>query len=302
MLPFQGSDPGSNPGWGIQIIYNLFVLYTFMDVIKYSGGIEPFNPQKVRYTLIEAGGSKKLAGEAVEEVKKNYHENMKTGEILNLLLKFLKKEPGVSERYDLKRAIMSLGPSGFPFETFFANVLNHYEYKTKVGEKLIGDNIVYEIDIIAQKIHGKKFMVECKYHNKLGIMTKIRHAEKAYRTFLKLQEYKFYQPWLSTNTKCSQDTIKYAGKVNLRITSWAYPKNESLRILIENQKLYPITILKSLPSKIKEKLYNSKILIAKDLLGYDSKELIKKTGLTKEEFAETIQKVKEVMEDGSKRL
>lgn len=266
-----------------------------MQVIKYSGGIEPFDPHKIEYTVQEAGGSKKLAREAVETVKKNFHKNMKTGEILNLLLKFLKKEPGVSERYDLKRAVMSLGPSGFPFETFFANVLEHYGYKTKVGEKLIGNNVVYEIDIIAQKIGGKKFMIECKYHNKLGTMTKIQKAEKTYRTFLKLQKYKFDQAWLATNTKCSQETINYAEKINLKITSWAYPKNNSLVMLIENKKLYPITILKSLPNHIKEKLYNSKILIARDLLEYDTKKLKQITELTKEEIKETLQKVREII-------
>jgi len=268
-----------------------------MQVIKYSGGIEPFEPQKIEYTIQEAGGSKKLAQEAVEEVKKNFHKNMKTEEILNLLLKFLEKEPGVSERYDLKRAIMSLGPSGFPFETFFAHILNNYGYKTKVGEKLIENNIVYEIDIIAQKIHGKKFMIECKYHNKLGTMTKIHHAEKTYRRFLKLKRYNFYQPWLATNTKCSSDTINYSKKVNLKITSWAYPKEESLRVFIERKKLYPITILKSLPNGIKEKLYNSKILIAKDLLKYDVKKLVQMTGLTEKETIEIIQKVKEILKD-----
>lgn len=266
-----------------------------MEVIKYSGGIEPFDANKINYTIREAGGSEKLARESVEEGKRNFHKNMKTSEILNLLLKFLKKEPGVSERYDLKRAIMSLGPSGFPFETFFANLLKHYNYKTKVGEKLIGNNIVYEIDIIAQEVGGKKFMIECKYHNKPGIVTKIRYAEKAYRTFLKLKKYKFDQPWLATNTKCSGEVIGYSKKVNLKITSWAYPKNESLRVLINNQKLYPITILKSLPDNIKEKLYNSKILIAKDLLDYDTKELIQMTELTEKEIKETIQKVKEII-------
>jgi len=266
-----------------------------MQVIKYSGGLEDFDSEKIRYTIREAGGSKKLAREAVKEVEKNYHKNMKTGEILNLLLEFLKKEPGVSERYDLKRAVMSLGPSGFPFETYFSNVLKHYGYKTKVGEKLIGDNIVYEIDIIAQKIGGKKFMIECKYHNKLGTMTKIHHAKKVHRTFLRLQKYKFNQAWLSTNTKCSQDTINYAENINLKITSWSYPRNESLRVLIEDKKLYPITILKSLPNHIKEKLYNSKILIAKDLFEYDTKKLKQITELTEEEISTVIQKARDII-------
>ena len=270
-----------------------------MKIVKYSGKVEEFDSEKIKRTIVNAGGSKKLAEEAVREVVKQYHEGMTTKEIMKILLGLLKKEPGVAERYDLKRAIMSLGPSGFPFEIFFAHVLNHYGYETRIGEKLIGNNIAYEIDIIAQKIAfgkpGKKFLVECKYHNKPGIMTKIRYAKKTYGTFLALKDYNFDQPWLATNTKCSFDTIDYAKSVNLKITSWTYPKDESLLILIENQKLYPITILQSLPNRIKEKLYNSKILIAQDLLQYSLDELKQKLQLPEKEIKEIIRKVKDII-------
>lgn len=266
-----------------------------MQVTKYSGGIEPFEPYKIKNTIIEAGGSEKLAKEAVQKVKKNYHKDITTAKILDILLDFLKKEPGVSERYDLKRAIMSLGPSGFPFETFFAGLLNHYGYKTKVGEKLIGRDIVYEVDIIAQKIRGRKFMVECKYHNRLRTLTNIYHAKKTHRKFLKLKKYRFNQDWLATNTKCSLDVIDYAKKINLKITSWAYPKEESLRMLIQKKKLYPITILKSLPNGIKERLYNSNILIVKDLIKYNRKELRQITELSEEEINFVVQKAKDVI-------
>ncbi|MDP2628966.1 MAG: ATP cone domain-containing protein [Nanoarchaeota archaeon] len=264
-----------------------------MKVVKYSGKIEEFNPEKIIGTILRAGGSKKLASEAVQEVIKNYHEGMTTKEVLNITLGFLKKEPGVPERYDLKRAIMSLGPSGFPFEIFFASVLENYGYKTEVGEKIIGRGFVYEVDIIAEK--EKKFMVECKYHNKVGIITKIRYAKKAYERFLDLKSFGFNQPWLSTNTKCSYDAIEYAKNVNMKITTWTYPKTESLRELIEKKRLYPVTILKSLKPRIKERLYNSKILIAKDLLKYSPEELRQKTRLPEKEIKEILRKVREVV-------
>lgn len=273
-----------------------------MKVVKYSGEVEEFDAEKIKRTIIGAGGSKKLAENAVQEVMRQYHEGMTTKEILTILLGLLKKEPGVAERYDLKRAIMSLGPSGFPFEIFFAHVLEHYGYSTKIDEKLIGNNIIHEIDIVAEKIPsgkqaGKKFMIECKYHNKPGIRTKVRYAKKTYGTFLALKNYNFDQPWLATNTKCSFDTIEYAKSVNLKITSWTYPKDESLRSMIENQKLYPITILQSLPNRIKEKLYNSKILIAQDLLQYSTQELKQKLQLPEKEIAQIVRKVKDIVEE-----
>ena len=271
-----------------------------MQVVKYSGEVEEFSPEKIKRTIINASGSKKLAEEAVREVVQQYHDPMTTKEILEILLGLLKKEPGVAERYDLKRAIMSLGPSGFPFEIFFAHILEHYGYTTKVGEKLIGNNLVYEIDIVAQKLppgkqSGKKFLVECKYHNKPGLATKVRYAKQTHEKFLALKNYNFDQPWLVTNTKCSFDTIEYAKSVNMKITSWGYPKEESLMVLIKKQKLYPITILQSPPNKIKEKLYNSKILIAQDLLQYSLPELKQKLQLPEKEITGIIRKVKDIV-------
>lgn len=261
-----------------------------MQVIKYSGEVEQFNPRKIYRSILEAHGSRHLANEAIAEVKRYYHKNITTEEILNILINFLKREPGVSERYDLKRAIMSLGPSGFPFEIFIANLLKHHGYKTEAGVKLKGKMIYQEVDVVAQR--GKKFMIECKYHNEPGIITKLHPAMYTYARFLDLQKYRFDQPWLVTNTKCSHDARKYAEGVNLKITSWNYPKNSSLQILIDEKKLYPITILKSLPDGIKEKLYSSKILITKDLLDYSQKELMRKLNLSEKEVGKIIEQVR----------
>jgi hypothetical protein len=167
-------------------------------VIKSSGEEERFNHRKIYSTVIDAGGSKKLAKEAVDEVKKYYREGMETKKILKLLLDFLKKEPGVSPRYDLKRAIMSLGPTGFPFEDFFARVLEYHGYKTKTDRHLKGKVITHEVDIVAVK--KKKWMVECKYHNENGTISRLHPAMYTYARFLDLSRQKFDGGWLVTNT------------------------------------------------------------------------------------------------------
>ena len=269
-----------------------------MQVIKRSGEFEKFNPKKIYYSVREAGGSKFLAKEAMHRIRLFYHKNVTTDEILDILLKFLKKEPGVSERYDMKRAIMSLGPSGFPFETFFASLLKHYGYDVKTDIKLKGKMIYQEVDIVAQK-GSAKFMIECKYHNEAGIITKLHPALYTYARFLDLNQYNFDQPWLVTNTKCSNDAKKYAEGVNLKITSWNYPKYESLQSLIENQKLYPITILKSLPSGIKERLYSSKILIIRDFLNYSPKQLQQMLSLSENEVRKILQKVSDILRENN---
>ena len=249
-----------------------------MYVIKASGKKEEFDPEKILRTLLRAGASRNLANDIVSQVKSKIHDLITTREILDMALDLLKnKQPEVGARYDLKRAIMNLGPTGFPFEQFFAEILRYYGYKTKVGQTVQGKITDHEVDVIAEK-NSEKYMIECKYHNSLGVYTNIRVALYIYARFLDLKK-KFKQPWLSTNTKCSTKAILYAKGVGMKITSWKYPKNESLQELIEKKNLYPITILKSVNNNIKTKLSKAGIMLAKNLINYDLNELKKKIKL-----------------------
>jgi len=261
-------------------------------VIKASGLEEKFSSRKIYTTILEAGGTKEIAQEALNAVKEKYYEKITTQEILEIILKALNKYPGLAAKYDLKRAIMSLGPTGFPFEQFFADLLREYGYKTKVGTKQKGKIITHEIDIIAEK--EKKYMIECKYHNQSGKHTKLHAALYTYARFLDLK-IKLDNSWLVTNTKCSEDAINYAKGVNLKITGWKYPESESLQKMIEMKKAYPITILKTLKEETKEKLFKEKIVLVRDLLNYNIKDLIKKTGLNEQEINKIIEETKEIL-------
>ena len=249
-----------------------------MYVIKASGKKEEFKPNKILSTLLRAGASRKLASEIVKEVQRKIRDGVTTREILDIALGSLKnKNPEIGAIYDLKRAVMNLGPTGFPFEKFFAEILKNYGYNTEVGRIFRGEITSHEVDIIAKK--NSTYMVECKYHNSLGVYTNLKVALYVYARFLDLKK-KFDRPWLSTNTKLSRKAIVYANGVNMKITSWQYPEKESLQELIEKKKLYPITILKSVNDSVKWKLSNAGVLLAKNLLDYNLKELKIKTGIS----------------------
>ena len=240
----------------------------------------------------EAGASKRLINETVFLVKSKIKQNTTTEEILNITLKNLKKEPGVAERYNLKRAIMNLGPTGFPFEEFIAEILRNYGYKTTTDMKLKGKVVYQEVDVIAEK--DKKFMIECKYHNEPGTDTRLQPAMYTYARFLDLTQHKFDQPWLITNTKCTSDAIGYARGVNLKITSWNFPREESLLRLITQKNLYPVTIL-FLTNEIKEKLIMNKIVLLKTLTEKNLTELYKLTNIPIKELEKIQNKAREVL-------
>ena len=249
-----------------------------MYVTKCSGEKERFMPEKIIRTLGRAGVSRKDAQTIVSEIKGKIYDGIQTKTILQLALNKLKKQDPISgARYDLKRAIMNLGPTGFPFEQYFAEILRHHGYKTTVGRIFGGKLISHEIDVCAKK-DSKTYLIECKYHNAPGIYTSIKVALYVYARFLDLKE-KFDSPWLATNTKFSDKVEKYARGMGMRLTSWQYPKGESLQELIETKNLYPITILKSVNDSVKGKLSQANIMLVIHLADMDIEQLKRKTKL-----------------------
>ncbi len=270
-----------------------------MKVIKANGELEVFDKNKIKRTVLKAGGSEDFAKKIASRIEKESHDGITTNEILKKILRLLKDKPLIALKYNLKRAIMSLGPTGFTFEEYFSQILQNYGYNTKVDLTLKGKAITQEVDILAEK--NKTFMIECKYHNKIGIHTDSKVAMYTYARFLDLKnnpKNKIDQGWLVTNTKCTSHAIKYAKAVNLKITSWKYAsKNEkNLQELIREKKLYPITILHSVKGKIRQKLVESKIVLVKSIINYDIISLRQKTGLSKKELNTLINEANKVMD------
>jgi len=275
-----------------------------MKVIKASGNKEAFSSKKIYYSILESGASKQLARDTTKIVKQKIRENITTDQIYKLIITKLKKEPGVAERYNLKRAIMSLGPAGYAFEKYFAEILEAYGYKTKVGIHLKVKKIQHEVDVLAEK--KNKYMIECKYHNQTGIHTRLQPALAAYARFLDLKQHKIDQPWLVTNTRCTRDATNYAKGVNLKITSWmpqnssirgtpgGDPQKDSLQQLIEKKKLYPITVL-FLEESIRQAFLNNRIIMLKTLVEMQTEELFRKTNIPIKDLEKLQERAKKII-------
>ncbi len=281
-----------------------------MDIIKASGEEEKFEKEKVFQSLRRAGAGPRLAAEICQRVAKVFKPGMSTNDIFEQTLNFLEKENSIlAARYNLKKAIMELGPTGFPFERFVAEILKEYGYETKVGKQVRGYCVTHEVDVIAEK--GKeRFMIECKYHNSHGIKSDLKVALYTYARFLDIKmawekipgrkcffhqgcpvkysskkkesfidKCTFNGAWLTTNTKCTSQAIRFARCQGLKIISWRYPSGGSLNDLIENRGLYPITILPSLSGFLKKRFAQNNIILAKDLLRYSQNDFIKTFGI-----------------------
>jgi len=266
-----------------------------MFVIKASGEREKFDPEKIRRTCLRAGATKELADAVVKKVSEEVYDGIPTRKLLEMVLKYLDVEmPHIAARYDLKGAIMRLGPAGHEFEDLVARIFDELGYKTTVRTTIKGACVDHEIDIIARK-EGKCFMVECKYHNAPGIYTGIKEVLYTYARFLDLKEGKkagkcmdFTQPWLVCNTKFSPDSIQYASCKNMRLLGWKYPPKKGLEAIIQEKKLFPVTVLRSVDRASQGRLIDNGYIFCKDLIRFKADEIEARTRLSRKKLNEMI--------------
>ncbi len=92
-----------------------------INIVKHSGDVVPFDAKKLINSLRRAKANEELIQQIVEEVNASLYDGMTTKQIYKMAFKMLKGKSSVSaSRYKLKKAIMELGPTGFPFEKFVA--------------------------------------------------------------------------------------------------------------------------------------------------------------------------------------
>jgi len=272
-------------------------------VVKRDGRREEFDRRKIIRTCIRAGASREIAEKIAKEVEKRVYDGMSTEKILELVLSLLETYAFSSAaRYDLKMALLRLGPAGYEFEKFVARLLKEYGYKTETNALVHGKCAEHEIDVIAKK--GERiYMIECKFHNLPGIYTGLKEVLYTYARFLDLKEgfeegkheFDFAFPWLFTNTKFSQDAKKFAVCRNILLTGWRYPRSESIEKLLERKGLYPVTVLRNLRKREEEILINSGYVFCRDLLAVGMEEISGKTGIGMNTLKKLVEESREVV-------
>lgn len=245
-----------------------------IKIIKASGESVPFNEERLRHSLQRAGASENSVEEITKEISERLYENIPTKKIYRMAFNLLKKRSGsFAARYHLKNAIMELGPSGFPFEIFIAEILKWQGYQTQTGVISHGKCVSHEVDVIAEK-ENELVMVECKYHNKPGIFcdvktplyvnSRFKDLEYTWKNIPGRQEIK-YSGWLVTNTRFSFDAVQYGTCAGLHLLSWDYPAKNGIKDQIDKLGLYPVTCLTSLTKLEKQKLLDRKIVLSHEI-------------------------------------
>lgn len=240
-------------------------------VIKADGEQELFQEDKLDASLERAGATKDTRRAIVSHILRELKDGMTTEEIYHHAFELLKRAdaPPVAARYSIKRAVFALGPSGYPFERFFASVLAAHGWKTRTGVALSGRCAPHEVDILAEK-DGKKVGVEAKFHNDPAGRTDIKDALYVYARYEDLKKApdaysRVDEGWLVTNTRFTRNAVRYGQCANLTMIAWDYPRDRGLHTLIESAHVHPLTCLTTLSDSEKRVLLERNIVLCRDV-------------------------------------
>ena len=230
-----------------------------VKVVKADGTSEEYSEQKIIASAKRVGVPHDLLDPMLGEIREHLFDGVSTADIFRIIQKYLEGH-GVSylsAKYNLKAALSELGPSGYPFEKFIAELLTAEGYVCETNKSIPGKCVTHEVDVLAQK-EGVTYFIEAKFHKNVSQRSDVRVALYIYGRYLDISDAHQgkgpTRPWIVTNTRFSSDAVNFATCRNLRITSWGYPKGDGIMDLIERTKLHPITMLPVLTEEDKRRL------------------------------------------------
>jgi Holliday junction resolvase-like predicted endonuclease len=245
------------------------------QVTKASGQTELFDEEKLRRSLRRAGADEKSIDRILQALAGQWYEGIPTKTIFKRAFKLLKRQHrSAAGRYALKQAMFDFGPSGFPFEDFFAEVMKTMGYQVQTRQLLPGACIQHEVDVLAEN-QDTLIWVECKYHPVAGSVSNVKIPLYIHSRFRDMEAYLAQNPtqyngqktagWIVTNTRFSDDALAYGRCSGMHLVGWNYPAKGSLREMVDQAKLHPVTCLTLLTRHEKTILLEHNIVLTKTL-------------------------------------
>jgi hypothetical protein len=263
---------------------------------KSSGEMEHYSSEKLRRSLQRSGADKETIELILKDIESWIYDGISSRKIHDRAFAMLRKNRlGSAARYRLKKAMMEMGPTGHPFEFFVGEVFRIKGYDVEVAQVLDGHCVTHEVDVVATKNKHQIFL-ECKYYQTTGKnanvqvplyirsrvddIIRMRKENPAYR------EYTF-SGGVVTNTRFTEDAEAYGKCSGLMLLSWDYPAGESLKEIVDREKIFPVTALTRLSLADKQVLMEKGIVICRQLFEHpDILDNIDITGTKKDRVLE----------------
>ena len=272
-----------------------------MQIIKRSGEIVAYNPEKLKRSLMKSGAHIDVVENIMQIIGKEVHHGSTTKQIYKTAFGLLKKSGNATAaRYNLREAIRHLGPAGFHFEKYISRIFESENYRTTTNITLQGKCVSHEIDVFIKK-DNVLAMVECKFHGgkeatddvKIPMYILSRFNDLKEREHLLFDRKEFITAcWIVSNTRFTTDAIDFAKCSGLNLMSWNYPPNEDIKSKIDHDSLYPVTCLTTLTFAEKDKLLTSELLLVKELL--NNHKILKEIGISSNRIKNVLKEVSEL--------
>lgn len=269
---------------------------------KASGEEEPFRVNKLKQSLRNAGAEEEIIEQVAGDIESWITEGVTTQKIYARAFSLLrKKRKLVASRYKLKKAIMELGPTGYPFEHLIGKVMELKGFVVEVGKIIQGMCVSHEVDVVATK-EKKQYFVECKYGRSAGktvnvqvplyIRSRVDDIVNQRKSSGRFEGYEF-GGWIVTNTRFSSDAIDYGKCSGLNLLSWDYPTGKGLKDIIDQAKIYPITVLHNLTKNQKQNLMDRGIVICRQII--EKQEVLNDFQLPERQYKDLIKELKNIL-------
>lgn len=272
-----------------------------ISIRKMSGEIDEFDESKLMSSLERSGADDETIYYITNNIKSLLFEGISTREIYKRAFAMLRKASRPSAaRYKLKKAILELGPTGYPFERFIGEVLKHQGFEVEVGIIVNGHCVTHEIDVLAKK-GNQSYIVECKFHSDQARKCDVKVPLYIKSRFDDVEKERMKNPnnngskhkgWIFTNTRFTSDATQYGNCAGLELVGWDTPLGSSLRERIDVAGLHPITSLTTLTRKEKQMILEKDIVLCINLI--QNPDLLNQVGIKRHKHKSILNEAKEL--------
>jgi hypothetical protein len=236
-------------------------------IVKTTGEEEAFDERKLMGSLRRAGASGADQARVLQEIRRQLRPGIPSSRLYRIAFQILRQAPkATAARYSLQRAMLELGPSGYPFERFLGELLRHEGWRVRTGARLKGRFVSHEVDFDARR-GERRILGECKFRLDANGKVDVKTALYVYGRAQDLRAVPggYSQFWLVTNGRFTNDAQRFGGGMGLYLLSWNHPKGDSLRERIDRAGLHPITCLTGLHKREKQDLLRAGLVVVADL-------------------------------------
>lgn len=252
-----------------------------IHVKKGNGDVVPFDEDRVRANIRRTGASEETVQKVIDAILPKLEDGMSTFALHNIVKAALQRESTCHAcRYNLRDGLLKLGPAGFNFEFYVAELLRAHGYDAEVPTaELRGACVEHEVDVVAHK-DSRAMFIEAKFRNNKQDVVDLKSVMATWSRFLDLVDgatlgyvEHFDECMIATNARFTDAARKFGECKGVRFMGWDYPENFSLRKLIDQKAFYPVTVVDDFKKHEVEALAESGLLLCQNLSEVEPHEL-----------------------------